>query len=254
MSEIAAVLFDYGHTLVDFRRTEEALLEAYGAIRDRIEAALEIEAPEVGHLIDRVANEVDRRVAASYQERRLEELDLVALFDEILLSTLGLTVPPDVVHHIVTLDHSAYSHTITVSDESLRVLEELKESGLKLGLISNVSLLPDLMRQDLRALGILQLLDAATFSSEAGTRKPDPRIFTRLLRELGVPPERAVFVGDRVGDDIGGAKGVGMRAVLTREFRSEEPDDVRPDAVIDRLSELRAALAQLASAGYERPG
>ncbi|HMC37594.1 MAG TPA: hypothetical protein VKK30_06965, partial [Actinomycetota bacterium] len=89
MSEIAAVLFDYGHTLVDFRRTEEALLEAYGAIRDRIEAALEIEAPEVGHLIDRVANEVDRRVAASYQERRLEELDLVALFDEILLSTLG---------------------------------------------------------------------------------------------------------------------------------------------------------------------
>jgi len=57
-----------------------------------------------------------------------------------------------------------------------------------------------------------------------------------------------------VRDDIGGAKGVGMRAVLTREFRSEEPDDVRPDAVIDRLSELRAALAQLASAGYERPG
>ena len=254
MSEIAAVLFDYGHTLVDFRRTEEALLEAYGAIRDRIEAALEIEAPEVGHLIDRVANEVDRRVGASYQERRLEELDLVALFDEILLSTLGLTVPPDVVRHIVTLDHSAYSHTITVSDETLRVLEELKESGLKLGLISNVSLLPDLMRQDLRALGILQLLDAATFSSEAGTRKPDPRIFTRLLGELGVSPERAVFVGDRVGDDIGGAKSVGMRAVLTREFRSEELDDVRPDAVIGRLSELGGALAQLASAGYERPG
>src|SRR5919201_5404415 len=141
---IEAVLFDYGHTLVDFRRTEEALLEAYTAIRTRIEAALQIEAPEVGHLIDRVANEVDRRVAASYDERRMEELDLVALFDEILLATLGLTVPPDVARHIVELDHSAYSHTITVRDETLRVLEQLKGRSLKLGLVSNVALLPDL--------------------------------------------------------------------------------------------------------------
>src|SRR5919204_725040 len=156
MAELRAVLFDFGHTLVDFHRTEEALLEAYEQIRARIEAALYMEAPEVGHLIDRVANEVDRRVGASYEERRLEELDLVALFDEILLSTLGLTVPPDVVRHIVALDHSAYSRTITVSEDTLRVLEELKENGLRLGLISNVSLLPDLMREDLRALGILQ--------------------------------------------------------------------------------------------------
>src|ERR671937_1413792 len=141
---IEAVLFDYGHTLVDFRRTEEALLEAYEAIRSRIEAALQIEAPEVGHLIDRVANEVDRRVGASYDERRMEELDLVALFDEILLATLGLTVPPDVVRHIVALDHSAYSHTITVTPETLRILDQLKGRGLKLGLVSNVALLPDL--------------------------------------------------------------------------------------------------------------
>jgi HAD superfamily hydrolase (TIGR01662 family) len=253
MAGIQAVLFDYGHTLVDFRRTEEALLEAYEAIRSRIEAALEIEAPEVGHLIDRVANEVDRRVGASYDERRLEELDLVALFDEILLSTLGLTVPPDVVRHIVALDHSAYSRTITVTPETLRVVEELKERGLKLGLISNVSLLPELMREDLRALGILRHLDAATFSSEAGTRKPDPRIFKRLLEELGVPAERAVFVGDRLGDDIAGANGVGMRGVLTRQFRWEEPDEIRPDAVIERLDDLPAVLDRLEATSAGEP-
>ena len=62
---------DYGHTIVDFRRTEEALLEAYTQIRGRIEAALEIETPEVGHLIDRVAGEVDRLVRISYEERRM---------------------------------------------------------------------------------------------------------------------------------------------------------------------------------------
>jgi putative hydrolase of the HAD superfamily len=242
VSAIRAVLFDYGHTLVDFRRTEEALLEAYAAIRTRIEAALQIEAPEVGHLIDRVANEVDRRVAASYEERRMEELDLVALFDEILLATLGLTVPPDVVRHVVALDHSAYSRTITASAETLGVLEELKDRGLRLGLVSNVSLLADLMRQDLQALRILPFLDATAFSSEVGTRKPDPRIFLAVLGELDVSPAEAVFVGDRVNDDIGGAQSLGMRAVLTREFRHEEPERIRPDAVIERLAALPGVL------------
>ncbi len=126
---VRAVLFDYGHTLVDFRRTEEALMAAYEQIRDRVEAALYIQAPEVGHLIDRVAGEIDRRVTASYEARRLEELDLVAVFDEVLSATLGLTVPADVVRHVVALDHSAYSKTITVSRETLGVLDALRDRG-----------------------------------------------------------------------------------------------------------------------------
>jgi putative hydrolase of the HAD superfamily len=246
---IEAVLFDFGHTLVDFRRTEEALLEAYTAIRTRIEAALQIEAPEVGHLIDRVAGEVDRRVAASYDERRMEELDLVALFDEILLATLGLTVPPDVVRHVVALDHSAYSRTITFTEDNLGVLDHLKRRGLRLGLVSNVALLPHLMREDLKALGILPFLDAATFSSEGGTRKPDPRIFRTVLERLDASPERSVFVGDRVTDDIGGAQAVGMRTVLTWEFRREEPGPIQPDAIIERLPDLPAALQEMEKAG-----
>jgi putative hydrolase of the HAD superfamily len=242
-TEIRGVLFDYGHTLVDFRRTEEALLAAYEEIRARIEAALYIEAPEVGHLIDRVAGEVDRRVGASYEARRMEELDLVATFDDVLSATLGLTVPADVVRHVVALDHSAYSKTITVGEATLAVLRVLRDRGLRLGLVSNVALLPHLMRADLEALGILDLLDATTFSSELGTRKPDPAIFGDALGKLMVDASATVFVGDRLLDDIGGAQDVGMRAVLTREFRQEEPGGPpRPDAVIARLDELPAAL------------
>jgi len=244
---LRGVLFDYGHTLVDFRRTEEALLEAYTQIRARIEAALYIEAPEVGHLIDRVANEVDRRVAASYEDRRLEELDLLRVFDEVLSGTLGLTVPPDVVRHVVALDHSAYSRTISVSDETRAVLRDLRARGLKTGLVSNVSLLPDLMRDDLANLGLLDLLDATTFSSEIGTRKPDPRIFRDALAKVELEPADAAFVGDRLNDDVAGAHAVGMRAVQTREFRQEEDPDVQPDAMIARLSELPTALGLVSS-------
>jgi putative hydrolase of the HAD superfamily len=242
---IRAVILDYGHTIVDFRRTEEALLAAYGQIRDRIEAALEIDAPEVGHLIDRVSKEVDRLVRVSYEERRMEELDTLEVFDGVLSAALGVSVPADVVGHIVALDHSAFSNTITVSGENLAALAELKERGYATGLISNVTLLPDLMRADLEALGVAKHLDEVLFSSEVGVRKPDPRVFRVMLERLGVEPSHAVFVGDRVLDDIAGAKGVGMRAVLTREFRQEELGEIRPDAVIERLPDLPAVLDRL---------
>jgi putative hydrolase of the HAD superfamily len=177
----------------------------------------------------------------------MEELDLVATFDDVLSATLGLTVPTDVVRHVVALDHSAYSRTITASPGTLGVLRALRERGLALGLVSNVALLPHLMRADLEALGILGLLDATTFSSEVGTRKPDPAIFLDALGKLEAEPAAAVFVGDRVVDDVGGAQAVGMRAVLTREFRQEEPGGgPMPDAVIERLEELPDALDGLA--------
>ena len=244
---IRAVVLDYGHTIVDFGRTEEALLEAYKQIRDRIEAALEIDTPEVGHLIDRVAGEVDRLVRISYEERRMEELDTLKVFDEVLTAALGVSVPKDVVGHVVALDHSAFSNTITVSDENRAALAELGARGYATGLISNVSLLPDLMRADIDRLGLATHLDQMLFSSEVGVRKPDPRIFRVMLERLGVDPADAVFVGDRVLDDIGGAKGVGMRAVLTREFRQEEPDEIAPDAVIERLPSLPDAVDRLAA-------
>src|SRR5207247_7012323 len=134
--------------------------------------------------------------------------------------------PADVVGHIVELDHSAFSKTIIVSDDNLAVLAELKDRGYLTGLISNVSLLPHLMRADIDALGIAKHLDESLFSSEVGVRKPDPRIFRVMLERLDVEPAEAVFVGDRVLDDIGGAKGVGMQAVLTREFRQEDPEEI----------------------------
>ena len=245
MGEIRAVVLDYGHTIVDFGRTEEALLGAYRQIRERIEAALEIEAPEVGHLIDRVAGEVDRLVRVSYEERRMEELDTLEVFEEVLNNALGVSVPADVVGHIVALDHSAFSNTITVSEENRAALAALKERGYRTGLISNVTLLPDLMRADLEALGLATHLDQALFSSEVGVRKPDPRIFRVMLERLGVDAGEAVFVGDRLLDDIGGAKGVGMRSVLTHEFRVEEPEEIHPDAVIERLPELPGVVERL---------
>ena len=237
MQPVRAILFDYGHTLVDFRRTEEALREAYQHIRARIEATAYMEVHELLDLIERVAGGVDRMVAQSYQEHRMEELDLPTVFRE-TLAGVGFNLPEDTVAHIVELDHSAYSNSITVEPQVLQTVAALRVSGYRMGLVSNVSLLPHLMRGDLDRLGLGAYLDASVFSSEVGVRKPDPRIFLEALKRVGSTPAETVFVGDRLYDDVSGAQAVGMRAVFTRQFREEEDPQVEPDAVIDHLSEL----------------
>jgi len=242
MQPVRAVLFDFGHTLVDFHRTQEALHAAYEQIEARIEAVAYMEVPELLDLVERVAGGVDRLVAQSYAEGRLEELDQAALFREALAS-IGFDLPDDVIDHIVALDHSAYSNSITVSPEVLGVLERLRTAGYRLGLVSNVSLLPHLMREDLQRLGLARFLDATVFSSEVGVRKPDQRIFLEALSRLAAAAAETVFVGDRLYDDVSGAQAVGMRAVLTRQFRYEDDPSFSPDAVIEDLGELSPTLA-----------
>jgi len=241
MQPVRAILFDYGHTLVDFRRTEEALREAYEQIRARIEAVAYMEVPEILDLIERVAGGVDRLAEESYRERRLEELDLVDGFRQ-ALGAVGFDLPGDVIDHIVALDHSAYSRSITVEGDVLEALRALRDRGYRMGLVSNVSLLPNLMRQDLQRLGIGPLMDGTVFSSETGVRKPDPQIFREALQRIGAQAPKTVFVGDRLYDDVAGAQSFGLRAIQTVQFRKEEDPSVRPDALIHHLTELPGLL------------
>ncbi len=239
---IRAILFDYGHTLVDFRRTEEALLEAYRQIRDRVEAVAYMEVPELLDLVERVTGGVNRVIDESYAARRLEELDQAVLLRE-SFAAIGFDLPDDVLDHVVALDHSAYSNSIVPEQATLDVLRDLDQAGYRIGLVSNVTLLPSLMRADLDASGLGAHLHATVFSSEVGVRKPDPRIFREALERLGAEPGETVFVGDRLLDDVTGAQAVGMRGILTTQFRQEEAvDGVQPDATIGSLADLRGVL------------
>ena len=64
------------------------------------------------------------------------------------------------------------------------------------------------------------------------------------MAQVGVKPEEAVFVGDRLREDVAGPQGVGLRAVLVEvPFREERDESVSPDARIASITELPAVLA-----------
>jgi HAD superfamily hydrolase (TIGR01458 family) len=80
--------------------------------------------------------------------------------------------------------------------------------------------------------------------------KPTAAYFESALAELEAPARDAIMVGDDVEADIGGAKAVGMRAILVRTGKfspaSLEEADPQPDAVIDSIADLPAWLERAA--------
>ena len=98
-----------------------------------------------------------------------------------------------------------------VYDDTLPTLEELKNRGLILGLISNV--VQD-MESTYTELGLQPYLDFKVTSAEVGCDKPNPEIFQAALQKAQVKPEEVIYTGDQYDIDIVGARGVGMKALL----------------------------------------
>jgi HAD superfamily hydrolase (TIGR01509 family) len=90
-------------------------------------------------------------------------------------------------------------------------LDRLRACGVRLSLASNAE--PPLRRK-LGELGLANRFDHLAISGEVGIEKPDPRFFIGALDVLGVPPERAVHVGDLYEIDVVGARAAGLGAIL----------------------------------------
>lgn len=140
----------------------------------------------------------------------------------------------------LTAYHAAWEVTVAHDPAAVPVLTALRERGLRTGLLSNTHWPRELHERWLADAGLLELLDARVYTSDLGHVKPHPEAFRALLHALGVEPARAVFVGDRLRDDVSGAQALGMRTVHMTG-RPVEPWDVVPDAelvTMDGLVEL----------------
>ena len=123
------------------------------------------------------------------------------------------------------------------------MLAALRERGVRVGVLSNTHWTREHHERVFARDGILHLLDGAVYTSEIPWTKPHPEAFRAAMAAVGVTdPPRCVFVGDRLFDDVWGAKSVGMRAVhlphsvipTTQRGHSEGV----PDAVVQRLAEV----------------
>ena len=124
-------------------------------------------------------------------------------------------------------------------DDVPSVLRQLADSGLHIGLISNTHRCLASFQSHFELQG---LISATVSSSDHGLMKPHPSIFTAALQLLGVPAAEAVMVGDSVRQDVEGALGAGMRAILLNRGDTPTAPAALDVPVIRSLRELPALL------------
>jgi putative hydrolase of the HAD superfamily len=152
-------------------------------------------------------------------------------------AAVGLPVEEALHHRAVAsyLDH--WAPTSVARPDARRMLHALRDRGLRTGLLSNTHWPREQHEEWLARDGLLDLLDARVYTSDLEQVKPHPAAFTALLDAVGVAASESVFVGDRLHDDVWGAKQLGMRGVWVRND-AVPPYEVEPDGVVDELDEL----------------
>ena len=110
-------------------------------------------------------------------------------------------------------DRFASAKVWRVFDDVRPALLRLKGEGMKLAIISNWD---ERLRPLLDQLELTAFFDAIVVSSEVGHCKPSPEIFREALRLLGLRAEQVLHVGDSETEDVLGAQGVGLRAVIRK--------------------------------------
>jgi putative hydrolase of the HAD superfamily len=95
------------------------------------------------------------------------------------------------------------------------MIRALRDRNIALGVISN-GFAEDVHRWP--TWPITSEFATCVFSCEAGVAKPDTQIYLQALRELGVEPDSAVYIGDGGDNELAGAEQAGLRAYRAAWF------------------------------------
>lgn len=231
---LRAILFDLGDTLIR--------LDPYPAdVAPRLSRRLQEAGGIARAAAPALATALLETWQAAHASARIDpawvEVDEPAVVGQVLRVN-GLRLSGHAVDSIADVFGEADVSRFKAIPDRLALLRELRASGLKLGIVSNTSSRGPLLTAYLEQIGIRPFFDVIIYSRETRVRKPHDAIYTAALVALDVAAEEALFVGDRLREDVQGPLRLGMRAALTHEFRQDDPGDVGGFAVIPNLEAL----------------
>lgn len=207
-----AYLFDLYGTLVDIHTDEErpALWKELAAYYTDRGAAWE--AAPLKKAYHSESEKLFYKSRAAYPE-----IDLKTVF-ETLYRMKGIVPDTKTVADTAWLFRRSSTTHLRLYAGAKELLMSLRKSG-KVILLSNAQTL--FTGPELDLLGIRDLFDRIYISSDHGCRKPDPAFFSvPFQNDPALLPDRCVMIGNDASCDIGGAKGIGMRALYIRSALS----------------------------------
>ena len=149
---------------------------------------------------------------------------------EAILRLYGVTRPEHIVRGKQILDEDA--NNVKLFDGVRETLLALKERAYLLGIITDTTLPVHVKLGWFDHGGFGHVWDSIVSSKELGIRKPAPQIYQAALQQLGIPSERAVFVGHKASE-LEGARAVGMKTIAF----NYDPG-AKADFYIDQFADL----------------
>lgn len=116
---------------------------------------------------------------------------------------------------------------LNVDNRILENLRRLKESDIKIGLISNADIIDAKYWSE---SPLAQFFDSVIFSCNVGMLKPEVGIYKYAMKVLGVLPEESIFVGDGGSNELYGAKKAGMKTIFTEYLESKS--DIQKEQIM----------------------
>jgi putative hydrolase of the HAD superfamily len=241
---IQAVIFDWGGTLTPWHDVD---LPQQWRVFARQVHGLPVEDPQmpVDDLAE--ADSLALRIHAAEERawaRGRDSHESASI--EAILEDAGVDADHD--RHLLALAaYRRFWEPHTHTDPQVRPLwEGLHDRGLKVGVLSNTIWSRDYHREVFQRDGVLDLVDGDVYSSEIHVVKPHPDAFRAACAAVGVQPEEAVYVGDRLYEDVHGPQQIGMRAIWVphSDIPASQvvPVDVTPDAQAHELLDVLAIV------------
>ena len=228
---IQAIVFDWGGTLSTFADVD--LEDMWTLAARHFDPGREDEVRRHLHAVEAAT------FARSLTDQRSSTLRQIL---EQASDELGLDVTEAVLEEAGTQYLDAWTPHIVHEPDAAATLRTIKDRGIRTGLLSNTHWPRAFHEHFLERDGLADLLDVRLYTSELTHMKPHPSVFAAVLDALGIDdPTTAVFVGDRLHDDVFGGRRAGLKTVWRRNDLVPT-FDVVPDATIDALSDLSDLL------------
>lgn len=232
---IKAVFFDWFNTLAHYHPPREELEQQ--ALKE-LGFSVPLQTVSQGlYLADKNFYEENARLPLR-QRSREEAMRVYLEFQQIILKEAGITPTDELVMHLTArMRQLNASMKFVLYDDVLPTLKAVKEKKLATGLLSN---LQRGIEEMCKELGIMEYIDFSVTSGEVGEDKPKPPIFLRALELAKVKPSEAIHIGDQYRNDVVGARGVGITAILLD--RNDLYPEISDCPRIKNLGEVKAYL------------
>ena len=241
--KIKAVLFDLGETLLNFGKVNIGQIFRQGA---------ELSYDFLKNLRQPVGNRnyycwrglITMRSRHWLSNITGKDFDMLKLLKKIGTKA-GFKLDEQQWRHLAWLWYEPLSKVAHAEPKTKQTLTELKELGIKLGIVSNTFINGCSLDKHLEQLSILDFFPVRLYSYEFDFRKPDTRFFKMAAERIHESLEDILFVGDRIDKDIKPAIKTGMRVVLKAAYTNAGKKTPKGVCKINSLSELPPLIQKI---------